>query len=234
MYEGETPNARAIAAAEPNSSTLRARTSRGSTCVFMGADGSRPKDPLTRWIIVAQDAPNPRREAPMATTEKRKRRVLSLLIWFAIGAGLVALTKSQASEPRATPDRPVRIFSQCYGGENCIDTTGKIVPAALIHQILFVREPCPLAPNDHSLHRAWFRGGGLRCWGALSDGTYVILGLNGLLYPQNAILETLPRAMLKIDGSALITEPQYNSRTAQNEAVLKQIERMQAAINAKP
>jgi hypothetical protein len=158
---------------------------------------------------------------------------------LAIGLALVILLHysdpARGAEPPARPhDRPVRIFSECYGGEKCVDKTGETVLAPHIYQILFVNEPCPMAPRDRDMHRAWFFGAGVGCWAALSDGTYAIALASGEFNPQGALLETLPRAMLHPDNSALITEPEYNSRTAQSLAVLRLQERFIAAMHAKP
>lgn len=95
--------------------------------------------------------------------------------------------------------------------------TGDAVPADRIITILFVEEPCPLRiVGRATMYRAWAATGAyqLGCWYPTIDGNYVFVGqLASLTYASGAPWEMLPRAELHPDGSATITERDYNSET---------------------
>jgi hypothetical protein len=110
--------------------------------------------------------------------------------------------------------RDVRIFAQI---RNKVILTGDTVPATAITQILFTREECPLPLADkRGMYRAWMAYGSnqLGCWYPTIDGGFVFVGqLASLTHDSNAPWAVFPRAKLHDDGSATITEPNYNSAT---------------------
>jgi TPR repeat protein len=111
------------------------------------------------------------------------------------------------------PDRQVRIFAP----SNAVAVTGDTVKARGINTILFTEEECqlPLA-NKNGMYRAWMAYGAhqLGCWYPTIDKQFVFVGeVSSLTHNSGAFWETFPRALLHSDGSATITEPNYNSET---------------------
>lgn len=142
---------------------------------------------------------------------------------------LSVLTLVAMSCAAAAADREVRIFAKLPGGivldphsnlplpSSKDYVTGDTVPAGNIIVILFTREPCQLDLADkRNVFRAWQRTGAyqLGCWYPTLNGGYVFIGqVESLTRATDAPWRTYPRALLHDDGSATITEPDYNGVT---------------------
>jgi hypothetical protein len=109
-------------------------------------------------------------------------------------------------------DREVRIFRIV---KNDSTVTGDTIPASAILTILFTEEPCSLdIEGAATMRRAWRQGGAynLGCWYPTRARTWVFIGQVGFM--DNAVdmyWEAYPRALLHADGSATITEPNYDA-----------------------
>ena len=108
-------------------------------------------------------------------------------------------------------DREVRIF---FSG---LHTTGDTIPADAIIEMLFTKEACSLdVDNAGSMHRAWKATGAyqLGCWFPIQEEKWFFVGqIESLTHEGGGFWPTFPRALLHKDGSATITEPDYDSRT---------------------
>lgn len=95
--------------------------------------------------------------------------------------------------------------------------TGDTIAAGSLLYVLFLKEPCPLDVIDaKNMRRAWMAFGAYQvgCWYPTVDGHYVFIGqLSQLTQAHDDPLETLPRAIVHADGSATISEKNYNSDT---------------------
>lgn len=119
------------------------------------------------------------------------------------------------AQPHAVPSgltgREVRFFDSTQG-----TFTGYTVSANSIHEILFTREACSLpVEGAENMHRLWLAQSIDRvgCWYPLMDGTFVTIDGAGRMQSSRALWESFPRALLQADGSAVITEPDYDSDT---------------------
>jgi hypothetical protein len=125
-------------------------------------------------------------------------------------------------EVRIEYDRPP-IKSGCSSAPACVAAgrvvTGYTVPVKDIAILLFTREPCPLdIPDKRTLLRAWIRqrtnAFQLGCWRQTANDGWVFIGQTTDLTKTSPIPWAIyPRAMLHDDGSATITEPNYDSNT---------------------
>jgi TonB family protein len=110
-------------------------------------------------------------------------------------------------------DRQVRIFAP----SNSTQVTGDTIPASTIITILFTKEVCPLdIEGAASVFRAWQATGAyqLGCWYPTSEQKWFFIGqIDSLTHEGGGFWETFPRAVLHTDGSATITEPNYDSTT---------------------
>ena len=122
---------------------------------------------------------------------------------------LLCLMASGLCQGRDPPARQVRVFFTEH------HVAGDIVPANRLLTILFMKEPCPLpvAGRDNML-RAWMYQGSyqLGCWYPTINDKFVTIDGEGSMN-IGIYWEALPRALLLPDGSAKITEPEYNSET---------------------
>jgi hypothetical protein len=110
-------------------------------------------------------------------------------------------------------DRSVRIFFDASGSRY---VTGNAVPSSAITTILFTKEACSLAIDGaKGMLRAWQALGAYQvgCWYPTLDDNYVTIDGLGDAVASGAYWEILPRALLHPDGSATITEPNYDSLT---------------------
>lgn len=116
--------------------------------------------------------------------------------------------------PAIAKDREVRIF---INDEVKHWVTGSVVSAKNLHTILFINEPCPLQiAGAQNMRRAWMAFGAyqLGCWYPTQNGQYVFVGrIPQATHASGAYWEAHPRATLHSDGSATITEENYDSKT---------------------
>lgn len=95
--------------------------------------------------------------------------------------------------------------------------TGDTVPARNILYRLYLDKPCKIpVSNARNMRLLYWTNGSLvriGCWFQTLDDGYVILYSDGTLEKQPS-WELLPQALINIDGSATITEPEYDSDTA--------------------
>lgn len=119
----------------------------------------------------------------------------------------------------AAPGRAVRIVIILPGridvpGKRFV--TGDTVPANFLNTILFTKERCSLPiEGARDMLRAWMALGSYQvgCWYPTVDDTYVTIDGLGNLNNSRSYWEFWPRALLHPDGSATITEPNYDSDT---------------------
>lgn len=108
----------------------------------------------------------------------------------------------------------IRVFAM-VGNNKLI--TGDTAHKRNVKYRLYLDKPCKLSVLNHENMRFfyWTNGSLVRigCWFTTLDDGYMILYSDGTseLHPY---LELLPHALLNSDGSATITEPEYDSETA--------------------
>ena len=131
--------------------------------------------------------------------------------------------------------RLIRVFA---AGQS---RTGDTLVPSQMSQMLFMNEPCSLSiAGSENMRRAWFALGAYQvgCWYPTQDGAYVVIYGSGQIYAQKAPWEAMPRALLHPDGTATITEPNYESGTFERDVYKKKsMEQLQALkdhLNEKP
>ena len=122
--------------------------------------------------------------------------------------------------------RSIRVFAAGHS------RTGDTIVPSQISQMFFMNEPCSLnIVGAENMRRAWFALGAYQigCWYPMQNGTYVVIYGNGQIHAQEAYWEAMPRALLHSDGTATITEPNYESGAFESAVINKKsIEQMQA------
>jgi hypothetical protein len=180
------------------------------------------------WLsahALAQDepyvAPTPEQRALQYAKEDAEEAKISDHEWF---------IRHKAAHPLAA--RAVRVFFT----QNAV--TGDTIPAIALLQILFTEEPCTLDLADAgSMHRAWTRSSAyqLGCWFPVQGDKWVFVGqLEGMTSENNSAWATFPRALLHADGSATITEPNYDSRTFTFNFLSKRLTHMNDHLHDQP
>jgi len=131
--------------------------------------------------------------------------------------------------------RSIRVFAQGHS------RTGDTLAPAQMSQIFFMTEPCSLnIAGAENMRRAWFALGAYQigCWYPTQNGMYVVIYGTGQIYPQEAYWEAMPRALLRPDGTATITEPNYESvtfeRSVINKKSMEQLQSLQDHLHEKP
>ena len=111
--------------------------------------------------------------------------------------------------------------------------TGDAMPAQEVRRatILFTSEPCPLAPGDGRLLRAWVAGR-VGCWTITVGGIVVRVDGEGRVRQNEStdydFVDYYALALLHPDGSATITEPEYNSATFITQVTLRKARELRA------
>jgi hypothetical protein len=141
----------------------------------------------------------------------------------AVLAALLLSGAAIAADP-APKDRSVRALILQDAGAKPIHT-GDTVPFDLVHELLFLDEPCPLdIEGRESMRRFWWRAGAyqLGCWYAMVDEQYTRINGLGRSFPSMGLYwAAVPRAILHPDNSVTITEPDYNSDTFTGDVMSK-------------
>jgi hypothetical protein len=123
-----------------------------------------------------------------------------------------------------TPER-VRIFSLA---RNKRFVTGDTISPPDANFRLYLDKPCKLpVENANNMHYFYLQVGRfprIGCWYPTLDDGYVILYGNGTAETQPS-WEMLPRASLNSDGSATITEQDYDSETAVKKFMDSRVEK---------
>ena len=147
---------------------------------------------------------------------------------------LAVLILSMASCAALAADRDVRIFAP----SNKVRVTGDRIPKEELAVILFTREPCPLnIPDKRNTYRAWHRTGRdqLGCWYPTTDQGYVfVTRIESESSKSSAFWATYPRAKLHDDGSATITQANYNSETFLKNFLAERMNHMFDHVHDKP
>ena len=147
---------------------------------------------------------------------------------------VAAFILAMISYASVAADREVRIFVQ----SNTPVVTGDTLPAKALTLILFVQESCSLDIADkRGYYRAWQASGAyqLGCWYPIRGDTFVFIGAIGsLTYHSEAFWPTFPRAKLHLDGSATITQANYNSDTFLKAYLGKRVQHMFDHARDKP
>ena len=163
--------------------------------------------------------------------------ILVAILCFAIGAGFAYGTEHQ--KRAEVGERAVRIFfnpTEPTPDSQSPDKfyTGTKVPAGLMLTILFLKEPCPLPiEGAETMLRAWqaLAAYQVGCWYPTIDDKYVIINGLGQIHAGGTYWESFPRAVLHSDGSATITEKNYDSDTflgnIMNEKAMRVFSHMQ-------
>jgi hypothetical protein len=132
-------------------------------------------------------------------------------------------------------NREVRIFKM----KNAV--SGDTIPASDLLYILFTKESCPLDIERAAvMRRAWQNTAlyQLGCWYPTRDDTWVFVGQDSSMDTNVRMYwEAYPRALLHADGSATITEPNYDAGFA-NKIIVKHLAeahaRLYSGIKDKP
>lgn len=148
-------------------------------------------------------------------------------------AALVLLFAASIAAADTPPGRLVRVLAM----DNHY-VTGNTVPAQRLLTILFFNEPCPLhIAGAENMHRAWSRLSAfpLGCWYATGEvvPSYVFVdGQGKLLNGIDPLL--LPGARLQPDGSAIITQPGYDSEKTPGEVAQRRAAQYTEAMRHPP
>lgn len=147
----------------------------------------------------------------MTNGRNRGMRTLCIALLFATSTAIAA-------------DREVRVM---FTSNPAPLRTGDVIRKEWIVLLLFTSEPCPFGP-EKNWHRYWqYRVG---CWAPTTDGKFLTLDSLGGVNDSQLYWEIFPRGLLRPDGSVIVTEPDYDSRTFQNQVMLRIIKRVQESV----
>ena len=130
-------------------------------------------------------------------------------------SGMCFMTYNLPMEQRRWRPCKSKVLVMVMAGNKAFKTGDTVPPANAVYH-LFVEQPCqlPIADkrNVFSFTQSIGRNARHGCWYPAVSGGFVIMFGSGEIDSQPS-LTALPRATLNPDGSATITEPNYDSNT---------------------
>ena len=152
--------------------------------------------------------------------------ILMSLLAVATGALAAPPATTAGHKPHAPKPRKA-LFAYLPDQQRDHDVTGDVlsITGRQVLNILFLDEPCPHPDMEDSenFRRAWDIGMKVGCWAPTTDGAFVFYyPVSQRLYPRGESLLRFVHGDVSADGNSVrITEPDYDSRTYDTNAVLK-------------